>query len=64
MAVELDGMTFGSGYILFAASYSEEAIEEAKAYCRKYGLTPKNVMLKKVRKKESDLYELVLVEVI
>lgn len=64
MAVELDGMTFGSGYILFAASYSEEAVEEAKLYCKKYGLTPQKVAIKRTKEKNSDSYELVLVEVL
>lgn len=60
-----DGDTeYGSGYILFAAGYSEEAVEEAKKYCQKHGLTPETVRIKKTRQENSDKYELVLVEVI
>lgn len=63
--VEVGGIEYGSGYILFAASYDDEAVEEAKLYCRKHGLTPKTVRIKKTYKKENpDNYELVLVEVI
>lgn len=62
--VELDGLQFSSGYILFAASYSEEAVEEAKLYCKKYKLTPAQVRIKKTREENSQNYDLVLVEVI
>jgi hypothetical protein len=62
--VIIDGFSFGSGYILFAASYSEEAVEDAKKYCKKYNLTPNNVKIKKTKQENTDHYELVLVEVI
>lgn len=62
--VTIDGMEFGSGYILFAASYSEEAEQEAKAYCRHYNLTPQMVSIKKTKNADTKKYELVLVEVI
>ncbi len=63
--VELGGVEYGSGYVIFAASYSLEAVEEAKLYCRKHNLTPAQVKIKKTYQKENpENYELVLVEVI
>lgn len=63
--VEVGGIEYGSGYILFAAAYDEEAVEEAKLYCRKHGLTPLTVRIKKTYKENNpEKYELVLVEVI
>lgn len=62
--VNLDGMEFGSGYVLFAASYSEEAIEDAKKYCKKYGLTAETVAIKATKDPYTKKYELVLVEVL
>lgn len=62
--VIIDGMEFCSGYILFAAAYSEEAVDDAKKYCKKYNLTHENVQIKKVKEKNDGEYNLVLVEVI
>lgn len=62
--VEIAGMEFGSGYILFAASYSVDAVDEAKKYCKQHGLTPETVTIKTIRKKDCEEPELVLVEVL
>ena len=62
--VEIAGMEFGSGYVLFAASYSDEAIDEAKKYCKQHGLTPQTVTIKTIRKKDCDEPELVVVTVL
>lgn len=62
--VTIAGMEFGSGYVLFAASYNQDAVEDAKKYCKQHGLTPQTVKIKTIRKKEDDDPELVVVEVL
>ena len=62
--VTLDGMQFASGWILFAASYDETAVEEAKLYCKKYNLTPAQVSIKIKKDAETKEPKIVVVEVI
>jgi len=52
------------GQILFATTYCEEAIEEAKEYCKENGYTKEQVAILKTYKKDSDEYEMVVVKVI
>lgn len=35
-------------YTLFCTAWCDEGIEEAKEYCRKSGLTPKDVRIKSI----------------
>lgn len=59
----IDGRDFKSGYILFAAAYSKEAVKEAKHYCEVNGYTQDMVRLKMTKNKNTREPILVLVEV-
>lgn len=52
----MDVSKFESGYVLFAMNYGQENdIEYAKEYCRDGGLTPNEVSIKIVGKKDKML---------